>query len=82
VVWLRIGDCSVVARAALLRTRYLAFRRFVEETSADLLAISLGGQGGRIDPPTVRNLRGAHEGSRPPDGSSVPCSPLPEREPT
>jgi predicted nuclease of predicted toxin-antitoxin system len=40
VVWLRVGNCSVADSAALLRNRYVAIRRFVEESAADLLAIS------------------------------------------
>lgn len=40
VVWLRIGNCSVAESAAALREKYVPIRRFIEESTADFLAIS------------------------------------------
>lgn len=40
VVWLRLGNCSVMESAAILRERYVVIRRFVEEASADFLVLS------------------------------------------
>jgi predicted nuclease of predicted toxin-antitoxin system len=40
VVWLRIGNCSVTEGEAILRERYIAIRRFIEEAEADYLVLS------------------------------------------
>jgi predicted nuclease of predicted toxin-antitoxin system len=40
VVWLRIGNCSVTESEAILRERYIAIRRFIEEAEADYLVLS------------------------------------------
>ncbi|MGH8606795.1 MAG: DUF5615 family PIN-like protein [Gammaproteobacteria bacterium] len=40
VVWLRIGNVSTAAIAALLRQRYVAVRRFYEDADATFLPLT------------------------------------------
>ncbi|HYH83793.1 MAG TPA: DUF5615 family PIN-like protein [Longimicrobium sp.] len=39
VIWMRVGNCSVLDSAALLRERYIVIRRFHEDADAALLKL-------------------------------------------